>query len=81
MTRLKRLGAREVLRSLRRFGFRIASTRGRHAKLVRTLASGERQFLVVPLHGRLASGTARAIYRQALRYVPAAELRADFFVD
>lgn len=118
MTRLRRLGAREVLRFLHRFGFEVVSTRGSHAKLVRILPSGHRQrpqvrsltapspaqpcprpwhsrpgsltlphdvcpmeHLVVPIHNRLASGTLRAIYRQALRFVPEAELRADFFAD
>lgn len=81
MTRLRRLGSREILRSLRRHGFEVASTRGTHAKLVRTLSSGEKQVLVLPLHKSLASGTVRAIYRQALRFVPEAELRADFFAD
>ena len=79
MTRLRRLDSREVLRSLGRFGFEVASTQGSHAKLVRILPSGERQVLVVPLHKRLASGTVRAIYRQALRYVAEAELRPAFF--
>ena len=81
MTRLRRLGSREILGALRRFGFVVASTRGSHAKLVRTLAAGERQALIVPLHRHLARGTVRAIYRQALRFVPEAELRPYFFVD
>ena len=80
MTRLRRLGSREVLTSLRKHGFEVAYARGSHAKLVRTLSSGERHVWVVPLHKSLASGTVRAIYRQALRFVPEAELRADFFV-
>jgi len=81
LTRLRRLGSTEVLSSLRRFGFEVTSTRGSHAKLVRTLPSGQRQVVIVPLQKRLATGTVRAIYRQTLRFVPETELRADFFVD
>lgn len=35
--------------------------------------------LTLPLHDELAAGTLHAIYRQALRYVPADELRPYFF--
>ena len=36
--------------------------------------------MTVPLHKELAKGTLLAIYRQALRYVPDAELKKWFFV-
>lgn len=81
MPRLKRLTSREAVRILGSFGFEIVSTRGSHAKLVRVSASGERQALTVPMHPQLAIGTVRAIYRQAARFVPAAELRSKFFSD
>ena len=81
MPRLKRLTSREVLRTLRRFGFEVVSTRGSHAKLVRVTASGERQVLTVPVHPQLPAGTLRAIYRQASRFVAGAELRRAFFSD
>jgi predicted RNA binding protein YcfA (HicA-like mRNA interferase family) len=77
----RRLSAREVLRALRGFGFDVVSTRGSHAKLRRVLPNGERQTLTLPLHKTLASGTLRAIFRQAVRYVPQAELRRWFFDD
>jgi predicted RNA binding protein YcfA (HicA-like mRNA interferase family) len=79
MPRLRQLTAREVLRAFRSFGFSVASMRGSHAKLVRILASGERQTLTVPMHKQLAPGTLRAIFRQALRYVPEGDLRPWFF--
>lgn len=79
MTRLKRLTSREVLRILRGFGFEIVSTRGSHAKLVRVTASGERQVLTVPVHSELPTGTVRAIYRQASRFIDSAELQRQFF--
>jgi len=77
--KLKRLAAREVLAALRAFGFEVVSTRGFHAKLRRELADGTRQILTVPLHRELASGTLRAVFRQAARFIPAEELRSAFF--
>ena len=79
MPRLKRLTSREVLKILGEFGFEVVSTRGSHAKLVRVSASGERQILTVPLHSTLPTGTVRAIYRQASRFIPIADLRLEFF--
>jgi len=35
--------------------------------------------MTVPVHKELARGTLLAIYRQALRYVPDAEIRPWFF--
>jgi len=81
MPRLRRLSSRQVLRILQGFGFEVASMRGSHAKLVRMTASGERQVLTVPVHSQMQTGTVRAIYRQASRFVPGDELRAKFFAD
>lgn len=77
--KLRRLSGREVLRALAAVGFEVVATRGSHAKLRRTLADGTRQILTVPLHRTLAGGTLRAVFRQASRYVPEAELRRWFF--
>ena len=81
MPRLKWLTSREVLRILGDSGFEVVSMRGSHAKLVRITATGERQVLTVPMHSQLAIGTVHAIYRQAARFVPIAELRSEFFSD
>ena len=81
MSKLRPLSAREVLRALGSFGFQVVSMRGSHAKLRRVLASGERQTLTVPLHRNLDQGTLHAIYRQAMRYVPEADLRPWFFTQ
>ena len=81
MPRLRRLTSREVLKILGDFGFGIVTTRGSHAKLDRASASGERQVLTVPLHSRLPTGTVRAIYRQASRFVAVADLRSRFFSE
>jgi len=79
MGHLRRMSAREVLRALGNFGFAVLGIRGSHAKLRRILPSGERQTLTVPIHKELAPGTLRAIFRQALRYIPESDLRPWFF--
>ncbi len=81
MTRLRQLSAREVLRALNSFGFQVVGIRGSHAKLRRVLASGERQTLTIPLHKGLAPGTLHAIFRQASRYLPEADLKPWFFTE
>jgi predicted RNA binding protein YcfA (HicA-like mRNA interferase family) len=63
------------------FGFEVVNTRGSHAKLRRVAADGQRQTLTIPLHDQLAPGTLHAIYRQALRFIAAGELRSRFFTD
>jgi predicted RNA binding protein YcfA (HicA-like mRNA interferase family) len=81
MPRLRRLSSGDVLRVLGRSGFQVATQRGSHAKLVRIAPGGEKQVLVVPVHGDLATGTLHAIYRQAARLAPSVELRRAFFAD
>jgi predicted RNA binding protein YcfA (HicA-like mRNA interferase family) len=76
--RLRRLSSREVLGALHDFGFEVVSLRGSHAKLRREV-DGARQILTVPVHRELASGTLRAIFRQACRFVPEDELRPYFY--
>jgi len=77
--RLKALAGRDVVATLRHFGFEVVSTRGSHAKLRREGPGGVRQTMTVPLHKELAPGTVLAIYRQALRFIPDAELKPWFF--
>ena len=79
MTRLKRLSAKQILRILHGFGFSVASARGSHAKLKRQIEGQPPQILTVPLHRELAPGTTQPICRQALRFVPEADLRAHFY--
>ena len=78
---LKRLSGRDVVRVLTTFGFEVVNTRGSHCKLRRVTADGSRQTLTLPLHEELAPGTLHAIYRQALRYLPAADLYRQFFTE
>jgi predicted RNA binding protein YcfA (HicA-like mRNA interferase family) len=81
MTKLRHLSAREVLKALGSFGFQIMTVRGSHAKLRRILPSGERQTLTVPIHKNIAPGTLHAIFRQACRYIPEADLKTWFFTE
>ena len=81
MSRLRQLSARDVLRALGSFGFQVVSMRGSHAKLRRVLTTGEKQTLTIPVHKDLAPGTLHAIFRQALRYIPEADLRPWFFTQ
>jgi len=81
MTRLRPLSAREVLKALNSFGFQVAAIRGSHAKLRRVLSDGERQTLTIPIHKNLSAGTLHAIFRQAARYIPEADLRTWFFTE
>lgn len=78
---LRRLSARELCQALGRFRFEVVAVRGSHAKLRRTTPEGRRQTLTIPLHRELASGTLRAIFRQACHFVPEEELRPLFFGD
>ena len=80
MPKLRRLSGHDVLSILQRFGFRQASQRGSHVKLVREHPDS-RQVLTIPLHTALDTGTLRAIVRQASRFISEAELRSHFYAD
>ena len=81
MPKLKRLSGAEVIKILISLGFEQVAQRGSHVKLRRVLADGTRQTLTIPAHAELDAGTARAIYRQALRYVTEKDLRQHFFTE
>jgi predicted RNA binding protein YcfA (HicA-like mRNA interferase family) len=81
MPRLKSLSGPDVVRILSKFDFLIASQRGSHVKLRRVLPGGTRQALTIPNHRELDTGTLKAIYRQALRYINDEELRRHFYSD
>lgn len=77
MPKLKRLSGAEVVGILEQFGFQVYSQRGSHIKLRRVSATGK-ETLTVPNHRQLDTGTCRAIYRQACRYIPETELFPHF---
>jgi predicted RNA binding protein YcfA (HicA-like mRNA interferase family) len=78
--RLKRLKGPEVIAVLQRFGFAVVSSRGSHVTLKR-IWQGEDQTLTIPNHPELDSGTLKAIFRQACRYIPPDELKKSFYSE
>lgn len=79
MPKLRRLSGSDVVSILRNFGFSVISQHGSHVKLRRITASGEKQTLTVPNHKQLDTGTCKAIFRQAARYIPQDDLRQYFY--
>ncbi|MEM2901970.1 MAG: type II toxin-antitoxin system HicA family toxin [Candidatus Bathyarchaeia archaeon] len=79
MPRLKVLSGRDIIKILSKFGFKTVSQRGIHVKLIRILTDGTRQTLTIPIHEELDKGTLRAIFRQALRYIPDEQLKPYFY--
>jgi predicted RNA binding protein YcfA (HicA-like mRNA interferase family) len=78
MPKLRRLAGRDLLTIFQGFGFQQVSQRGSHVKLAHEVA-GARQVLTIPLHAELDSGTLRAIFRQASRFISESELRPHFY--
>jgi predicted RNA binding protein YcfA (HicA-like mRNA interferase family) len=78
MPRLKRLSGAEVIEIFTNFGFQIHSQKGSHVKLRRMRISGK-ETLTIPNHRHLDTGTCKAIFRQATRYIPEAELYSYFY--
>lgn len=81
MPKLKRLSGSEVIKIFASLGFEQVAQRGSHVKLRRVLPDGTRQTLTIPVHDELDTGTSRAIYRQALRYIPENELQPHFYSE
>lgn len=81
MPKLKPLSGKEVIKIFLSFGFEVASQKGSHIKLRRILPDNSKQTLTVPNHPELDTGTLRAIYRQALRYIPDSNLRNHFYAE
>ncbi|MEM0328153.1 MAG: type II toxin-antitoxin system HicA family toxin [Thermoproteota archaeon] len=79
MPRLKVLSGKDVVKIFSRFGFVTVSQKGSHIKLRRILPDGTKQTLTIPLHEELDKGTLKAIYRQALRFIPEEELKPHFY--
>jgi predicted RNA binding protein YcfA (HicA-like mRNA interferase family) len=81
MPKLRTLSGDDLLRIFSQFGFSKYSQRGSHVKLRRVLSNGSRQTLTIVTHQDVDKGTLHAIFRQALRYLPEAELAPHFFAD
>ena len=79
MPKLRRLSGPDAVAILARFGFQPLTQRGSHIKLRRVRPDGNKQTLTVPNHRELDTGTTRAIFRQASRFIPEDELRPHFY--
>lgn len=79
MPKLKRLSGAEVVAILEQFGFQVCSQRGSHIIKLRRVREVGKETLTVPNHRQLDTGTCRAIYRQACRYIPESELFPYFY--
>ena len=81
MPDLRRLSGSAVIRILEGFGFVVHAQAGSHVKLRRIGPGGQKQTLTIPRHQELDTGTLRAVFRQASRYMPDQELRPHFFTE
>jgi predicted RNA binding protein YcfA (HicA-like mRNA interferase family) len=77
--KLKRLSGSDIIRILELFGFSVVTQRGSHVKLRRVGNAGEKQTITIPLHSEIDTGTVKAIFRQASRYIPEDQLRRHFY--
>lgn len=78
MPKLRRLSGIEIVEILGRFGFEVHSQRGSHIKLRRQGIAGK-ETLTIPNHASLDTGTCKAIFRQASKYISEAELFPHFY--
>jgi predicted RNA binding protein YcfA (HicA-like mRNA interferase family) len=78
MPKLKTLSGQDVLKIFAKFGFEKVDQEGSHVKIRRQLLAGGRRSLTVPLHDEIDKGTLKAIFRQALRYIPEGDLYPHF---
>lgn len=79
MSKLKNLSAKDVVEALEEFDFRVIGQKGSHVKIRRISPKGNKQTLTVPNHKEIAKGTLKAIYNQALEYIPEDDLREYFY--
>lgn len=82
MPKLRRLSGKEIVKILEGLGFKLVRVRGSHHQMQR-IVGDKTQTLIVPVHGSksLATGTLKALYRQASEYIEEAELRLQFYTD
>ena len=81
MPKLRVLSGADVIDIFKLFDFAVAGQRGSHIKLQRIINNNVRQTLTVPLHADMDKGTLKAIYNQALPYIPEADLRKYFYTE
>jgi predicted RNA binding protein YcfA (HicA-like mRNA interferase family) len=78
--KLKIISGKDLIKIFEIFGFAIASQKGSHIKLLR-IFENNRQTLTIPNHKEINKDTLKAIYNQALRYIPEIDLRSYFYFE
>ena len=79
MSKIRVLSGLDIVKILKLFGFDIQSQKGSHIKLKRITDQGIKQTLIIPNHNEIDTGTLKAIYRQALKYIPEEKLFQHFY--
>ena len=78
MPKLKNLSGEDIIKIFSSFDFHIVAQRDSHIKLKRT-SRNSKQILTIPKHKKLDKGTLKAIYNQALKYIPETDLHPYFY--
>ncbi len=78
MPKLRVISGNYLVKSFSKFGFVVIDQNGSHVKLQKD-DNKDKQTLTVPLHKELDRGMTKAIYNQALKYIPAEKLREFFY--
>jgi len=77
--KFKILSGEEVIKIFQIFGFAKVGQKGSYVKLRRIIKGDIKQTLTIPNHPELDKGTLKAIYSQAIRYIPENELSKYFY--
>ncbi|HOP30635.1 MAG TPA: type II toxin-antitoxin system HicA family toxin [Spirochaetota bacterium] len=80
MPGLKRLSGAQLIAIFNKFDFEVISQKGSHVKLKRFIED-KPQTLTIPNHKEIDTGTLRAIYNQASKYIDPEELRKYFYSE
>ena len=78
MPRLRDISGKQLVKIFKSFDFGIFGQKGSHIKMSR-VNLGITQVLVIPNHPSISKGTLKAIYIQALVYIPEKELKKIFY--
>lgn len=78
MPKIKKLSGKQVSAIFLKLGFAVIRQKGSHIKL-RRIIMDTKQTLLIPNHREMDTGTLKAIFNQALRYVSDTELRQYFY--
>lgn len=78
--KLRKLSGHDLVATFEQFGFTVIGQKGSHIKMRRMLISGT-ETLLIPAHTEIPKGTLRAIFGQAVRYIPREDLYTHFYTS